>query len=141
MARQNPAEAAEKWARRLSAATEDIRAGVERVSEAPGVAAARKRTKWEAGLRESGDKWERNVRNVSLEEWKAKTLDVGLSRVAQGAQANQGKTQQFFEEFLPHLDRGVSQVTAMPDTTMEDRINRAVAMMRHNSNFKRGQGS
>ena len=141
MAKINPAEAAEKWARRLSAATEDIRAGVERVSEAPGVAAARKRSKWEAGLRDSGDKWERNTRAVTLEEWKDKTLNVGLNRVAQGAQANQGKTQGFFEEFLPFLDRGVAQVRQMPDTTMEDRINRAVAMMRHNSGFKRGQGS
>lgn len=141
MAKINPAEAAEKWARRLSGATEDIRAGVERVTEAPGAAAAKKKDKYVAGLRDSVDKWERNTRAVTLEDWKDKTLNVGLSRVASGAQANQGKTQKFFEEFLPHLDRGVSQVRSMPDTTMEDRINRAVAMMRHNSQFKRGQGS
>ena len=140
MAKVTPSQAAEKWSRRLSASTEDIRAGIERVTQAPGQAAAQKRAKWEAGVANAGDKWQRNVAAISLDEWKDKALNVGLQRVAQGAQANQDKTEKFFSEFLPHLDRGVAQVNAMPDASMEDRINKAVAMMRHNSNFKRGQG-
>ncbi len=138
MAKVSAAQAAEKWARRLSGATDDIRAGIERVTTAPGAQAARKRQKWEQGVRESGDKWERNVGRVTLDEWKRKALDVGLPRVAQGAQANVDKTEAFFEEFLPHLDRGVAQIAQMPDTTIEDRINRSVAMMRHNAQFQRG---
>ena len=138
MARVSPAEAAEKWARRLSGATEDIRAGIERVTEAPGRAAAAKRAKWEAGIQASRDKWERNVAAVSLEDWKRKAIEVGVPRVAQGAQQNVDKVQVFMEEFIPHLDRGVERVKSMPDTTPEDRINRAVAMMRHNATFKRG---
>lgn len=141
MARITAAEAAEKWARRLSGATDDIRRGIEAVDTAPGAAAARKRGKWEQGVRDSGDKWERNVKRVTLEEWKRKALDVGLPRVASGAAANVDKTQDFFEEFIPHLDRGVAAIGSMPDATLEDRINRSVAMMRHNAGFKRGAGS
>lgn len=140
MAKLTAAEAAAKWQRNLSNSTEDIRAGIERVDTAPGAQAARKRQKWEQGVRDSADKWARNVAAVSLEEWKRKAIDVGLNRVASGAQANEGKTAAFFEEFIPHLDRGVAQIQAMPDNTLEDRINRSVAMMRHNSNFERGAG-
>lgn len=141
MAKVNPSQAADKWSRRLSGATEDIRAGIERVQSAPGQAAARKRQKWETSVRDAGEKWQRNVSRVSLEDWKRKALEVGLPRVAQGAQANVDKTQAFFEEFLPHLDRGVASIEQMPDNTIEDRINRSVAMMRHNAGFKRGSGS
>ena len=40
MARVNAQEYAEKWKRRLSGATEDVRRGIERTTVAPGAAAA-----------------------------------------------------------------------------------------------------
>ena len=140
MAKGTPAEIAEKWSRRTAAATEDMRAGIERVSVAPGAMAARKRDKWEAGVRNAGDKWQRNVGRVSLDEWKRKALEVGVSRVASGVAANVDKTQAFLEEFIPHLERGQAKVDAMPDVSLEDGINRAAVMMRHNAEFKRGGG-
>ena len=141
MARLTPTEAAAKWQRNLSNSTEDIRAGIERVDVAPGAQAAKKRQKWEQGVRDSAAKWQRNVAAVPLDEWKRKAIEVGLPRVSSGAQANEGKTADFFGEFLPHLDRGVAKIDAMPDNTLDDRINRSVAMMRHNSEFERGAGS
>ena len=141
MAKVNPSQAASKWSRRLSAATEDIRAGIESVTESPGKKAAAKRQKWETGVRNAADKWQRNVGNVTVDEWKQKALNVGLPRIAQGAQANEDKFESFAAEFFPHLDRGVAQIKNMPDVTMEDRINRSVAMMRHNASFRRGGGS
>lgn len=141
MPKISPEEAASKWSRRLQGATEDIRAGIERVTESPGVAAARKRQKWEAGIQASRDKWERNTRNVTLEDWKSKAIEVGVPRVAAGAAANEDKMAKFAAEFYPHLERGQQQVRQMPDTTPEDRINRAVAMMRHNAKFRRGGSS
>jgi cytosine/adenosine deaminase-related metal-dependent hydrolase len=134
-----PQEAAEKWARRLGNAVQDIRAGVERVSESPGQAAARKAAKWQAGVTQAmqSGKWERRVGAVTLEQWKRKTLDVGAQRIAQGATANQDKMADFAQAFFPHLAAGQARVRAMPDTTLEDRMTRAVEMMRHNANFRR----
>ena len=64
-------------------------------------------------------------------------VNVGIPRIAQGAQAKQGKMQSFMTDFLPYLQQGVSRVEGMPSVTLEDNINRAVAMIRHNAQFKR----
>ena len=136
--RTTPEQAAAKWQQRLSAATQDITNGVNRVTVAPGQQAAEKFQKWQQGVQEAAQKWRRNVARVSLEDWKQSMIQIGIPRVAQGAQAKQGKFQSFAQDFFAHLERGVSQIDAMPDTTFEDRVNRAVAMMRHNRDFKRG---
>jgi hypothetical protein len=58
--------------------------------------------------------------------------------VATGAQQKSGKMQSFMSEYLPFLKSGVDQVAQMPKNTLEDGINRAVAMIRHNAGFQRG---
>lgn len=138
--RVTPDQATSKWVSRLSGATTEIQQGVSRVTQAPGQAAAAKFQKWQQAIQESANKWRRNVAAVSLEQWQASMVNIGVPRVAQGAQAKQDKFQRFASEFFPHLERGVEAVSRMPDTTFEDRVQRAVAMMRHNRNFQRGGG-
>lgn len=139
--RIDPAAATEKWAGRLAGATQEIQAGINRVTEAPGAKAAAKKQKWIQAVNASQDKWERNVRAVSLEKWKTLALTVGVPRIAQGAAAKKGKYTDFARDFYPHLDAGIQKLASMPDITLEDRINKAVAMMRHNSTFKRSTSS
>lgn len=141
MAKLTPQEAAEKWARNLSGSTEAIRAGVNRVSEAPGVSAARQRQLWLARVQASQEKWARNVSRVSLSDWQQSMNDVGIARVAQGAQAKQGKMASFMAEFLPHVEAGARAVRAMPKGGVEEGIARAAAMIRHNAQFKRSGGA
>lgn len=136
--RVSPAEARDKWANRLSGATSEIAAGVARVNRAPGEAAAQKFDKWRAGVRESEEKWRANVQRVSLGEWQQSMTEIGIPRVASGAQQKAGKYEAFASEFFPHLDAGVRRIEGMDDTTLEARINRSVAMMRHNATFRRG---
>lgn len=138
MARLSPEEAAQKWAQRASAASEDYRRGVQRVNVSPGQQAAAKRTKWEQGINNSKDKWEQRVRSVSLSDWQAATAGEGANRFASGVTAKQEKMARFTQEFFPHLERGQARVKSMPDTSFEDRINRMVEMARHNRNFRRG---
>lgn len=137
--RATPSGAADKWAGRLSGATAEITAGIDRVTEAPGAKAAAKSAKWMAAIQASQAKWERNVAAVSLQTWKDLFKTVGVPRIAQGAQAKKGKFASFAAEFFPHLNEGIARVQSMPDLTFEDRINRAVEMMRHNHNFQRSQ--
>lgn len=141
MARVTPEQAAAKWRDRLTASTQQITDGVNRVQTAPGTLAARQRQTWLARINASADKWARNVARVSLEDWRQAMLSVGVQRVAQGAQAKVGKVQAFQAEFLPYLDAGVAKVKAMPKTSLADSVNRAVAMIQHNAAFKRGSGS
>ena len=135
--RVSPQDATTKWVNRLGGATADIQAGIDRVTEAPGMKAAAKQQKWLQAVQGSADKWKRNVSAVSLEQWKALFKSVGVPRIAQGAQAKQSKYTAFAQQFFPHLAQGISRVSAMPDTTFEERIQRSVAMMRHNHEFKR----
>lgn len=139
--RATPTDATAKWVTNLSGSTERIKAGVARVTTAPGQKAAAQSQKWLQRVTASQDKWRTRVGSVSLQSWQASMTDVGIPRVAQGAQAKQDKYTAFANEFFPHLQQGVARIDAMPSTTLEDNINRAVAMIRHNANFRRGTGS
>ena len=139
--RATPADATSKWVANLSGSTERIKAGVQRVTQSPGQKAAAQSQKWLQRVTASQDKWKQRVGSVSLSDWQQSMIDVGVPRVAQGAQAKQNKFQAFAAEFFPYLAQGVQRIDAMPSTTLEDNINRAVAMIRHNAGFKRGSGS
>lgn len=137
MTRVTAQQGSDKWKSRLSAASADMQTGVDNVTIAPGQQAAAKRDKWLNGVTAAADKWQRNVRAVSLAQWQQSMKTIGIPRVAQGAQAKQQKYTDFAASFYPHLDRGVAQIKQMPDIDMEARIQRAVAMMRHNSTYQR----
>lgn len=138
--RGTPEEATQKWLSRLQAATPQIQQGVARVSEAPGAKAARNADLWQRRVTESRDKWVRNVSRVSVGEWQDRMQTVGIPRIAQGAQAKQDKFTSFAREFFPYLDQGVRQIANMPKGGVENGINRAAAMIRHNAQFRRQGG-
>jgi len=142
MAKLSPDEVREKHARRLKAAIDDMRTGIERVDKSPTAAAAEKAEKMKQRLVEAIDtgKWQANLRAVSLEEWKAKFLQKGLPRVAQGIDAAGDKVRKFYEQLLPHIDQQVAEVKKMPDLTLEDSIARMTAFIRGMSKFRFKKG-
>jgi len=128
----------EKHNRRTKAALADMRAGVERVTTAPGVAAAAKADKMRTNLIESLDsgKWQRRVAAVSVEDWKHAMIDKGVNRVAAGVDAAAPKVRQFAEQLLSHQSGLMSTVNAMPDLTLEDSIGRMTTWVRGMSKFE-----
>lgn len=139
MAKLTPDEFQEKHARRLKASIEDMRAGVQRVTQSPTEAAAAKKEKFRAGINASIDNgaWERGLRRVSLDEWKDRMLTKGLGRVAAGIDAAAPKVREFAAELLPFQDRLKSTVDAMPDISLEDNISRMTSWIRGMAEFKR----
>ncbi len=135
--RGTPASIQEKWASRLSGATAEISAGIDRVTVAPGQKAAQKKDKWLQNVQASQDKWASRVAGVSLEAWKQAAKTIGVQRVATGAQAKKEKFGAFIQEFSAHLDMLDQKLTSMPDTTFEQRVQRMVVAARHNHDFKR----
>lgn len=135
--RSTPDAATAKWVRNISAATPDIQRGVQNVQQAPGVAAAAASQKWINNLTASVNKWKSRVSSVSLQSWQQSMLNVGVPRIAQGAQQKQGKMLSFQQQFLPYLQAGVQQIDALPNMTLEDGIARATAMIRYNAKFQR----
>ncbi len=139
MARVTADEFVEKHARRLKGAVDDMRKGIERVSESPTAAAASKKDKMRSNVNAALDsgKWERGLRRVSLEDWKGKMINKGLGRVASGIDEAAPKVRAFAADFLPFLDNVTSAVRKMPDTTLEDSINRMNAQIRGVSKYSR----
>jgi len=139
MAKLTAAEFQEKHARRLKGAVEDVRKGIDRVTESPTAKAAAKADKMLTNLTSavSSGKWAAGLKRVSLEEWKRKTRDVGVNRIAAGIDASKDKVIAFAEELLPHIDRGQEKIKGMPDITLDDSINRMTTFTRHMAGFSR----
>ena len=139
MSRLTPAEFQEKHARRLKASIDDMRKGIEGVTEAPTAKAAAKVAKMRTNINAAVDsgKWAAGLNRVSLPEWKDKMINKGLNRVAGGIDEAAAKTTAFAADLLPHIDSGVSAIKKMPDVTLEDNIGRMTSFIRHMSKFKR----
>ena len=139
MPKLDPKQGAEKWLNRLSNSVEDVKAGVNRVTESPTAKAAEAEDKWFLGIQRSKQtgKYKRGLMAVSLEEWKAKTAGVGADRIPTGAAAAVNKVEAVYGKLFPYEERLQSQIRKMPATTLEDNVNRAVAWIRGMSQFDR----
>jgi len=134
-----PEEFAEKHARRLKAAVTDIRTGVERVTESPTAKAAARQDKMLQNITQAvqSGKWATRLKSVSLEEWKDKTINKGLGRIAAGVDEAYGKQVSFASQLLPFQENLQTQIAKMPDLTLEDSVNRATSWIRGMAKFQR----
>lgn len=135
--RSTPQAATTKWVNNLSAATDRMTAGAQAVQTAPGQLAAAAADKWLARVTAAKAKFAANVSAVSLQSWQNSYINIGIPRVAQGANAKQGKMLNFMNQWLPYLQTGVATIDKMPSVTLQDGIARATAMITYNSKFKR----
>lgn len=139
MAKLTAQEVQEKHARRLKAAAEDMRRGVEAMTVNPMDKAIARIPKMRANLIKAIDdgKVERGMRRVTLPSWKDKMINNGIPRVASGIDAAAEKVTAFYSELLPHIDKVKSEVDRLPDVTLEDSINRMTTFVRGMAKFKR----
>ena len=139
MPKLTPEEFADKHARRLKSSIEDIRAGVEKTAVAPGVLAAKKADKMLANLqaRVQDGTWAKRVSGVSLEEWRSKMINKGLSRISGGIDEAHDKVVDFANQLLPAVEAAQAKVKAMPDLTLEDSINRMTTFIREMAKFRK----
>jgi hypothetical protein len=105
---------------------------VDRVTEAPGIAAAAKADKMLAGITEAinDGSWAAAVSGVSLADWRTATIDKGIGRIAAGVDGAMQAQVQMAEKLLAAVESVKTTVDAMPDTNLEDRIQRMVAFSR-----------
>lgn len=134
-----PQQFQEKHARRLKGAVEDMRNGILNVTVSPTQAAASKQAKMLARLTESvnNGKWANGLKKVTLEDWKTKTIDKGLGRVAGGIDAASDKVIDFAGQLLPAITSAQGKISSMPDMTLEDSINRMNTFVREMAKFRK----
>jgi hypothetical protein len=132
MARLTAAQYADKWGRRMKASTEDVRAGIARVTEAPGAAAARAVTRMRDNLNRAIDDgtWQAQVAGVSLEEWKKTATDKGVSRIAAGVDSALPTQAAMAERLLSAVDASVAAANKTPRGDLESNIQRSVTFQR-----------
>lgn len=132
-----PEAATAKWVANLSGAADRMKSGAMNVKVSPGVKAAQSADKWLARVTAAKAKYIAGTQRFSLADWQNAYVNVGIPRVAQGAQAKQGKMQNFLAEFIPFLQQGAANIDAMPTATLEQAIAKATAQMRYNASFVR----
>lgn len=139
--RATSASATAKWLSGMQGASDRMKSGAMAVQTAPGVKAAQAADKWLAKVTQAKAKYAANVSAVSLQSWQNSYVNIGIPRVAQGAQQKQDKVAAFHDQFLPYLAAGLQTIDKMPSTTLEDGIARATAMIRYNAKFQRNKAS
>lgn len=139
MPKVTPEEGATKLIDRARAAAPHIADQVRKVTVAPTEKAADKLDKMEANFLEAirSGKVERGMRRVSLSDWQAAMVEKGVPRIVPGLEASRSKIVEFNRQFYPYLERVQAEVAAMPDTTLEDSIQRMITNVRKISEFKR----
>lgn len=132
MARVNAQQWLDKWGRRLNAAGPDITAGIQRVTQAPGQAAAAAKDRWAAGVQQSitDGTWANNVAKVPLQDWQAAMTQKGIPRLGQGITTAQTKKASKIQTFLSAVDAASADAHALPRGGLEANIQRSVAFQR-----------
>lgn len=132
MAKVTAQEYVEDWSRNLKGATERIKRGINRVTEAPGAKAAAQKELLKMKLIEAIDsgKWSERVAGVTLDEWKDKILSKGVNRIAAGVDAAKSKQVAMAGNLLAAVDSAVAEANRTPRGTLEDNINRMTTYVR-----------
>jgi len=130
---------ADKQARNLTNAAEDIKRGVESVTTCPSHLTDAQLQKMQLNFTAAmnSGKTKSRMHAVLLDDWKKNTIEIGIGRIPQGIAKARNKVIAFANELLPYEQSGLSKINAMPNITLEDSINRMTAWTRHMANFKR----
>lgn len=132
-----PQQTARKWNSRLKGATTEIREGVEGTDKNPMQLAAANPEKWLFGVQNAVDKFVAGLNRVSIEDWKRRTIDIGIPRIAAGADAAVPAMEVFFAELADFQNTINSELDRMADVTLEDAIARATFQIRRMAEFTR----
>ena len=133
--RVNAAEFADKQATRLKSSINEIRMGINAVTENPMQKAADNDDKWILRLQESRAKWKANTAAVTLDDWKTAAIHKGVDRIASGIDAARPKVIAFATRVIPYINNLLQTIDAMPDTTLEDSISRMTEFTRGMAKF------
>lgn len=138
MAIPSPQQAADKLRTRIQQSGTAYQAGVNAVTENPAAKAIAAKDKWEQGIQDAiaNNRYVKGLENVTLQSWKAQTLNYGVTRFTQSADKAGQNYQKFAERFFPFLEQTMQTINAMPDTTFEERIQKMIANARALRDFR-----
>jgi len=120
----NANETAARWAERMRQSTQKITDRVNAVTEAPGIAAARKKDLWVANVAAAKEKWATKVAAITLDEWKTRMIQKGIPRIATGAMDATGKFELYLNKLFPILRSIMEQLPAREKGNIANNLRR-----------------
>jgi len=122
----------DKQLARVRVSGDDYKRGVENPQRDPIAAAKAANAKRIANLKASIEKktWEKAMERVTMDDWKKKTLSLGVDRFVPGVEANVDKITKFVDSFQPKLQAVQNSIRAMPEETESQREARMLANVR-----------
>jgi len=132
MTKKTATEVTKKWGKNLKNSRPEMEAGIDRVEEAPSIAAVRQEAKMLAKIVESieSGRWASQLSKVSLEDWKKSMKEKGLGRISAGVDGAEVKQVEFYNWLLPRVTAAQNVIKNMPSVTFEDNIARVNAYLR-----------
>lgn len=129
------------WADRGAASADTVKAGVAAVVDNPAQKAAAAVDLWAQRVAQSKQKFVDALNRVGLQDWKNAMSGKGVNNMVAGYNDafNQRKFLTFMRSFLPYVRDGAKQVKGMPKGTLQQGIDRAVAMIKWNAQFRQIQ--
>lgn len=126
------AQISENWQSKMKSAVSRITTGVNNVSTSPMEKAANAKEKWLTGIQNAANNgtWENGLRSVTLSDWKSRTINKVQTNLATGVDNAMTKRRTFDTWLVENLNQVLPEIDALPTTTKEDNINKAVAYMR-----------
>ena len=136
--RKSASDGASSWQQGFGGSSAKYQSGVQNVKTAPGTMAAAASAKWQANVSSAAAKsrFETGSSAVTLQAWQQAATTRGVQNLSAGATKGLPKYTAFAQKFYPVLSQNMATVAAMPSTTLQDNIQRAVTMMTLNSKFK-----
>ena len=130
-----PTQISQKWLTNFGGAQQAMTDGVNAVQQAPGALAAQQSALWLQRLQQSQQKWATKVSAVTLPEWKAAMINLGIPRAQQGATQKQARYTAFITEYTNFLSGQVAQIKSMPKGSLAASLARSSAMITASYNW------
>lgn len=123
------AQFAQRWKDGIQNSSAKTKAGIEAVTEAPGVKAAEQADLWLQKVTASKDKYKRNVAAVSLSDWKTAAITKGIPAMATAATLGAKRVEAVAGKIISTINTAVESLPAR-GATLEQNINRVTHMAR-----------
>lgn len=126
-----------KHATNLKASSDEIRKGVEAVTESPGSKAAKRADVYIAKMTSSEvhERWKRNVAKVSLEDWKKDMVEKGIGRISAGLDRSKDKITDFGDKLIAFQKAALPAFDARRPITIEESAQKAADWIKEMAKF------
>lgn len=125
-----PQELAKKWAENLTRAKTSIRKGIEGVTVSPTQKAAQQVQKYRDGCVRAADDgaFVSGCNRVTLQEWKDKAINKGLSNLETGVRDGESKVVAFQTKFAPYAKQASERAAAVEGSGRSAAMEKMIAV-------------